>query len=79
VPIRAFLEDVGAFDPETVFAMGEAFESACRALQIESAERARDRRTREVVAIRIIELVRRGETDPKALVTRVVKEASGIN
>jgi hypothetical protein len=49
--------------------MSKAFESACSKLQI-------DGDAREIVAARIVELARLGETDPEKLVARVVKEAS---
>jgi hypothetical protein len=51
--------------------MSMALEEVCRVLRI-GADAARDR---EVVAIRIIELARRGELEYRRLVERVLKEA----
>jgi hypothetical protein len=59
------------FEPETMQAMAKAFDAACAALQLpDNAVRAR-----EAVAVRIIELARRGERDPIALSKRVVRDA----
>jgi hypothetical protein len=50
VPISKYLKDGSAFDPEDILTMSKAL------LAIDG-----DARARETVAIRIIELVRRGE------------------
>jgi hypothetical protein len=70
MPIRPYLES-GVFDDEDIQTMSMALEEVCRVLRID-ADAARDR---EVVAIRIIELARRGELDYRRLVERVLKEA----
>jgi hypothetical protein len=49
-----------------------AFEQVCRALEIQPGAT----REREVVAVRIVELCRRGERSPARLAERVLKEAS---
>jgi hypothetical protein len=59
------------FDQEDIQTMSMALEEVCRVLRID-ADAARDR---EVVAIRIIELARRGELEYRRLVERVLKEA----
>jgi hypothetical protein len=69
--IRPCIEDAGAFDPEAIEAMSRAFSDACNSLEIFP----RDAHAREVVAIRIIELTRRGLTEPNALRERVIAEA----
>jgi hypothetical protein len=69
--IRSYLEDAGAFDPEAIDAMSRAFSDTCMSLRIF----ADDAYGREVIAIRIIELARRGLTDPAALRDRVVAES----
>ena len=51
--------------------MSMALEEVCRVLRI-GADAVRDR---EVVAVRIIELARRGELEYRRLVERVLKEA----
>lgn len=61
-----------AFDPETTAAMATALEQVCDALGIN-----RDQTAREVVAIRILELARRGERSPTKLRDRVLAEANG--
>ena len=69
MPIRPYLEG-GVFDPEDIQTMSMALEEVCRVLRI-GAGAARER---EVVAIRIIELARRGELEYRRLVERCVKD-----
>jgi hypothetical protein len=71
MPIRAHLSDDCAFDPEAINAISTAFELACADLGVF----ARDRRGREIIATRIIELARNGVVDPAALHQRIVAEA----
>ena len=59
------------FEPEVTSAMSIAFDAACRALQLADGAA----REREAVAVRIIELARRGESDPKRLCERVLRDA----
>jgi hypothetical protein len=59
------------FDPEALDAMSAALDQACQALKLpESAARER-----ETVAVRIVELARRGERDSSRLCERVLYEA----
>jgi hypothetical protein len=51
--------------------MSNAFDRVCVALKL-AAEAARER---EAVAVRIIELARRGERDAKRLADRVLRDA----
>jgi hypothetical protein len=67
--IIPFLQD-DAFDPDALQAMSVALEEVCRELQVNG-----DQRAREAVAVRIIELARRGERDPDRLRDRVLREA----
>jgi hypothetical protein len=60
-----------AFGPDALQAMSTALEEVCRMLKVD-----RDQGAREAVAVRIIELARRGECDPKRLRDRVLREAS---
>lgn len=69
--ILPFLKDEAVFSPEAAHAMSVAFEDVCRMLQLPQ-EAARER---DAVAVRIVELARRGERDPKRLSERVVREA----
>jgi hypothetical protein len=71
--ILPFLKEQSVFDPEATNAMSAAFEAICAALEIPAA----DDRGRETVAMRIIELARRGERDPTRLRERVLREAGG--
>jgi hypothetical protein len=71
MPIRAHTPDHCAFEPEAITAMSTAFELACADLRVFAA----DRRGRETVATRIIDLARRGVRDPAALHQRVVAGA----
>jgi hypothetical protein len=51
--------------------MSVAFEDVCRALKLDDDAR----QAREAIAVRIIELVRRGERDPERLCERVLRTA----
>ena len=62
MPIRSFLQP-GAFEPEAIAAMGEAFDAACKEL----AETGQAEVAREVIAGRIIAAARFGERDPVRL------------
>ena len=68
--IDPFLQDA-AFDPGALQAMSTALEEVCRMLKVDH-----DQGAREVMAVRIIELARRGERDPERLSDRVLREAS---
>jgi hypothetical protein len=69
--ILPFIKSDMVFEPETTQAMSAAFEAACAALKL-PADAARER---EAVAIRIIELARRGERDPMRLSRLVLRDA----
>jgi hypothetical protein len=71
--IIPFLHDDG-FDPDALRAMSTALEEVCRKLQVNG-----DQRAREVMAVRIIELARRGERDPERLSDRVLWEAGATH
>jgi hypothetical protein len=60
--IRSFLQP-GAFEPEAIAAMSEAFEAALKELQ----DTGQLEVTREVIAGRIIAAARFGERDPVRL------------
>ena len=62
MPIRLYLQDNSAFEPDAITAMSEALERACTALHING--RIQDR---QVIAARIIDLARDGVIDAKAL------------
>jgi hypothetical protein len=66
--IVPFLQDA-AFDPGALQAMS-TLEEVCRMLKVDH-----DQGAREVMAVRIIELARRGERDPERLRDRVLREA----
>jgi hypothetical protein len=67
--ITPFLQDE-VFDPDALQAMSIALEDVCRTLQVDG-----DQRARETMAVRILELARRGERDPERLRDRVLQEA----
>jgi hypothetical protein len=70
VPIRTFIQP-GAFDPEAIAAMIEAFDAACEKLgDIDQLEVAR-----EVIAGRIIAAARLGERDPARLLEAALRKA----
>ena len=62
--------DGGAFDPEAAEAMAKTVEEVCRTLGVNS-----DRAVREIIAIRIVELARKGERDPHRLRNRLLRGA----
>lgn len=69
--VRSYFEDAAAFEPEAIAAMSRAFEEACTMLQVIHG----DRRGREIIATRIIDLAREGPIDAVALRDRVLLEA----
>jgi len=58
----------GAFDPETMRLLGQAFESVCAQLH----DTGQPLIVREVIAKRIIEAAKRGERDPDRLAAAVL-------
>ncbi|HTV27048.1 MAG TPA: hypothetical protein VMF32_04655 [Xanthobacteraceae bacterium] len=68
--IIPFLRDQAVFEPEVTRAMSAAFDEVCRALDLSDG----DSRGRETVAMRVIELVRRGVRDPEVLRQRMLRE-----
>jgi len=71
--ILPFLKNLTVFEPEVTSAMSTAFDDACRSLNLAATAE----RERESVAVRIVELARRGEYDPKRLYERVLRDAGG--
>ena len=71
MPIRAYLGDHLALDPEALQVLSQAFEGACTALQVDPSAT----HERRVIAARILDLARSGVIDAKALRDRVVLEA----
>ena len=73
MPIRNYLDDHSAFEPEAIEAMSKALEETCKALHING--QAQDR---ETIAARIIDLARNGVVDATALTNRVVAETKAM-
>ena len=71
MPIRPYLGDQSAFDPEAIAAMSKALEETCAALRVDGHDR-------EIIAARIIDLARNGVIDATALGNRVVAEAKAM-
>jgi hypothetical protein len=69
MPIGSFLQP-GAFEPEAIAAMSEAFEAACRELQNAGQPEV----AREVIAGRIIAAARLGERDPVRLLEAALRK-----
>jgi hypothetical protein len=69
--ILPFLRDQAVFEPEVTRAMSAAFDDICRELNLSDG----DSRGRETIAVRVVELVRRGVRDPNVLRQRVLREA----
>ena len=72
MPITPFLSDKAAFNPDDIHMMSQVLKEVCSALKLDG-----DSTAREVVAIRIIELTKRGERDPTLLRDRLLTEAKG--
>ena len=68
MPIRTYLEDRSAFSPEEIKVMSKALDEACAVLQV-----AGQTKDREIIAVRIIELARKGVIDATVLRDRVVE------
>ena len=62
LPISSFIQP-GAFEPDAIAAMSEAFEAACKALK----DTGRPEVVREIVAVRIMAAARFGDRDPVRL------------
>ena len=73
MPIRHYLEDHSAFDPEAIIAMSKALDDACKALHING-----EIHDREIIAARIIDLARNGVIDAHALCERVLAETRAM-
>jgi hypothetical protein len=71
--ITPFLTGQPVFSPHDIQVMSVALDEVCNALALNSDKRARD-----TVAVRIIELARRGERSPTKLRDRVLAEANGV-
>jgi hypothetical protein len=69
MPISPFLKD-GAFGPDVTSIMGTAFEDVCKALEMSG----RPDVAKEIIAAKIIQLARGGETDPIVLREMVLSE-----
>jgi len=74
VPIRPFMQP-GAFEPEVIAAMAEAFEAACQALH----DTGRAEGVREHIARRIITAAKFGECDPDRLRAAALVGLEGKN
>ena len=73
MPIRSYLKDHAAFEPEAIDAMSKALEKACTALHIDG-----EIKDREVVAARIIDLARNGIINTETLSARVIAEVRAM-
>ena len=73
MPIRKYLKDHPAFEPDAIEAMSAALELTCSALHVNGHIR-----DREVIAARIIDLARNGVMDAKALSERVIAETKAL-
>jgi len=62
MPIRSFITP-GAFEPEVIAAMNEAFDAACKELQ----DTGQPELVLDIIAGRIIAAARAGERDPVRL------------
>jgi hypothetical protein len=70
--ILPFLTDQPVFNPDDIAAMSMALDDVCNSLGIGA-----DKTAKKVIAIRIIELARRGERSPTKLRDHVLADANG--
>ena len=68
------LQERSAFDPEAIHVMSRAFDEVCAALRVSA-----DDRGRTAVAVRIIDLARRGEFNADRLRDRVLRESNSLS
>ena len=61
-----------AFDPKTIAAMATAVDEVCKARRVND-----DKATREIIAMRVVELARQGEYDPHKLRDRLLQAVYG--
>jgi len=73
MPIRPYLNGDGTFDPADIQAMSMALKEVCETLKCNGNAKAK-----ETVAVRIVELARRGERSATKLRDRVLAEANGV-
>ena len=73
MPIRSYLDDHCAFEPEAIDAMSKALEETCKALHVDGQAQVR-----ETIAARIIDLARNGVLDAKVLSDRVLAETKAM-
>jgi hypothetical protein len=70
--ILGYLQD-DAFQPHDIKAMSMALDDLCKELKLDGNANAK-----ETIAVRIIELARRGERSPTKLRDRVLHEANDL-
>jgi hypothetical protein len=70
--IIPFLERESVFDQSDINAMSIALDDVCKELKLDGNAKAK-----EIVAMRVIELARRGERNPARLRDRLLNEANG--
>ena len=75
MPIRGYLEDNAAFEPEAVHAMSQAFDQACTALDVTAPNTLIER---SVVAERIMGLARIGMIDTARLRDQALMAAQAL-
>ena len=73
MPIRKYLDDHSAFEPEAIEAMSKALEETCKALHVDGQAQVR-----EAIAARIIDLARNCVLDAKVLSDRVLAETKAM-
>ena len=66
------LPDNAVFDPNDINAMSMALDDVSKVLKLDGNAKAK-----EIIAMRIIELARRGERSPKRLRDLLLREANG--
>jgi len=73
MPIRVYLNDHAAFQPDEIDAMSRALEETCRALHINGQTQ-----DRETIAARIVDLAGNGIIDAAMLRDRVLVETKAL-
>ena len=70
--ITTFLESETVFEPSDINAMSIALDDVCKELKLDGNAKAK-----EIVAMRIVELARRGERNAARLREHLLNEANG--
>ena len=73
MPIRTYLDDHSAFEPDKIDALSRVLDEVCKTLDINGQDK-----DREIIAARIIDMARNGIVDAETLRERVLSETKAL-